>query len=460
MHLPCSSFLPGSPMLQITEHDREVSRPLAASLSAASGASALPFAQAGLFANDELLWDEAESASVDLLSSVRFPWYADDEIHSSALPQQPGLFGSTSVKIDRFHSGSSAYWDFRGYMLAGVPIGITATALPKRHPERVVDLVASYTAQGGLVFCDSGAFGAFCAGRSLDFASEVFPVYDRILSACTAPQNLRFVMPDVVGDPAASMALQHAHADRIRAWMDANVVCIFPLHSPSDTRFLSAIKTLADGRAFTIGVPSNLEAWSLSELLSFCARHQPASIHMLGLGQAQRVQAVGDEVARVSPLTSISCDSCTLIAHAGQGRRLTDRCRTRLADAIEWVMDDPCADVPFPDLSTYLADLLYTPNYLSEADVLMVAKHLDVDEQSLVMAGQTEGLAAVLSALDPDEQWLHEKLGTFVRDHLYQPKLERTLRGPIRAWEVARLAGMPEEDEPASLDKTELPVLS
>jgi len=446
-------------MLQRAEIDGSVSSPLACGLHA-QGLADLPFAQAGLFQDEDLSFVEPGSANVDLLSTVRFPWYASDDLHSSALPHQPGLFGSSAVKIDRFHSGSSAYWDFRGYMLAGVPIGITATALPKKDPEQVIGLVASYTSQGGLVFCDSGAFGAFCAGRSLDFASEVFPVYDRILSACTSTQNLRFVMPDVVGDPAASMALQHAHAERIRGWMDAKVVCIFPLHSPSDTTFLSAIETLSDGRAFTIGVPSNLEAWSLSELVSFCAKHQPVSIHLLGLGQAQRLRVVGEEVSRVSPRTSISCDSCTLIAHAGEGRRLTDRCRTRLADAIDWAMNDPCADVPFSDLSTYLADLLYTPNYLTQDDVSLIAQHLQVDPQALLVASQTEGLAAMLSPLDPDEEWLHEKLSEIVQEHLYRPKLERALRGPIRAWEVARLAGMPENDAGVGLDCVEEGVLS
>ncbi len=406
----------------------------------------LPFGQAALFADPDQK-SNVQTVAEDVLSTVRFPWYAADEIRATALLHQPCLFDAPAAQIVRFHSGSSAYWDFRGYMLAGVPIGITATALPGSRSSRVIGLVATYTAHGGTVFVDSGAFGAFCAGRELDFEADVFSVYDQILQACSTPKNLHFVMPDVVGDPVASMGLQRVHADRIHAWMDAGVTCIFPLHSPDDSSFLAAIKMLAGHRGFTIGVPSNVAAWSLPQLLSFCAAHRPASIHMLGLGNAQKVQAIGQEVLRVSPQTSLSCDSCTLIAHAGQGRRLTDRCRTRLADAIDWVMNDPSACVDLLDLATFVADVLTEPGFLPDADVIRLAKHFKVNESQLVRAGRAEGLSSVLCPLDPDEQWLHSALSEYVRDQLYVPKLEQVLRGPIRAWEVARLAGMPDELE-------------
>ena len=445
--MPSPTLLFDRLTMQSTEIHTEVARHVPCDVDAEYDANALPFTQAGLFADDALSWPAVDTEAERLFSKVRFPWYACDENRTSALPSQTGLFGCEAVKIDRFHSGSSAFWDFRGYMLAGVPIGITATALPKNNPDRLIGLVGQHTSQGGFVFCDSGAFGAFCCGRSLDFASEVFPVYDRILRACTAPQNLRFVMPDVVGDPQASMALQMAHVDRIRTWMDASVACIFPLHSPSDALFLSAIEKVADGRKFSIGVPSNLEAWSLPELLAFCERHKPASIHMLGLGQAEKIQMVGQEVAKVSPLTEISCDSCTLIAHAGEGRRLTDRCRTRLADAIDWVMNDPTADIDVLDLATFVAELLTVPDFLGDSDVLKLAAQFSLDPQSLLTASHDEGLSAVLGLIDPDEQWFHEALCAFVREHIYVPHLERLLRGPIRAWEVARLAGMPDELE-------------
>lgn len=368
-------------------------------------------------------------------AGVRYPWHQAEARGC----EQRALFEADAVPVERFHSGSSAYWDFRGYMLAGAAIGVTATELPKSDGGRFLQLVAQHTQRGGLVFVDSGAFGAFVARRALDFEAEVFPAYDGILGAGAIAPQLRLVMPDVVGDPEASLRLQRRHAARIRGWMDAGAQCIFPLHSPDAGRFLRAIQRIAQGRSFTVGVPSNLEAWTLRELLRFCERHQPARIHLLGLGQVDKVQAIAQALAGVSPHTTVSCDSCSLIAHVGTGRRLTDRCRTRLVDALQWVMMDTKADVPFPVLSTYVTHALYTPNFLDEAAVGLIAARFGVDLQAALEAARSVGLLDVLGPLDPDEEWLEEELFEFVRLEIYGPELERVLRGPIRAWEVARL---------------------
>lgn len=327
-------------------------------------------------------------------------------------------------------------------MLAGAPVGITATALPRSDGGRLLSVVAEYAGRGGLVFVDSGAFGAFVAGHAVDFEREVFPIYDELVCRCARPSQLRLVMPDVVGDPVASMDLQLRHAERIRAWIAAGAHCIFPLHSPTDGAFLDAIEAVTLGLPYTVGVPSNLEAWSFLELQRFCAERQPARIHMLGLGDSKKVTAVAQGVADVSPETEISCDSCTLLAHVGQGRRLTDRCKTRLADAVAWIMDDPTAKVPYPDLATYVTSLLYEPNFLSESDVRRLANRFDLNAGDVLRVGMVEGLSAVLGPLDPDESWLPRELAAFARDELLGPMLERELRGPIRAWEVARLVGM------------------
>lgn len=369
-------------------------------------------------------------------SRVRYPWnQAEPSIH-----QQRALFEAACVHVDRFHSGSSAYWDFRGYMLARASIGITATELPKGDGGRLLRLIAQHTQGGGLVFVDSGAFGAFVARRALNFEREVFPVYDAILGAGAPATQLRLVMPDVIGDPQASMCLQRRHASRIRAWMDAGAQCIFPLHSPDDQRFLRAIHAVAEGRAVTVGVPSNLEAWSFKDLTRFCERHRPPRIHLLGLGQADKVQAIAQALASVSEGTTISCDSCSLIAHVGQGRRLTDRCHSRLSDALQWIMHDTSAEVPFPVLSTCVTHALYTPNFLDERAVILIAERFGVEVSAALTAARTVGLLEVLSPLDPDEEWLESDLFEFIGLEVYGPELERLLRGPIRAWEVARLA--------------------
>lgn len=376
---------------------------------------------------------------------IKFPWYEKERERSNAAPAQTSLFGGDAMPVTRFHSGSTAFWDAKGFMLAGVPVGITATAMPKKHAERLLKELGDYTRKGGLVFVDSGAFGAFVARQRLDFAAEVFPVYDALMQACD-PRGLRLVMPDVVGNPEASMALQKQHAQRIRGWMKQGAQCIFPLHSPSDERFLKAIESLVEGMPWTVGVPSNLEAWSFPELQGFCERHQPGRIHLLGMGQPSRVRVVAEGVAQVSPGTEVGCDSCTLLAHVGYGRRLTDRCNTRLKDAVQWVMDDPTAEVPYPDLSTYVANVLYEVDYLKGEDIERLAARFGLNASALMVASKTEGLIAELGKIDPDETWFERELALFARDELLKPKLEALLRGPIRAWEVARLAGMPDEE--------------
>lgn len=379
----------------------------------------------------------------DRCANVRFPWYADEPAKACS---QGSLFDHAGAAPVKFHSGSSSFWDLRGCVLAGAPVGLTATAVGKASGRRTLRHARDYASRGGMVFCDSGAFGAFVAGRALDFEADVFPVYEQLLQGCKAPDNLHFVMPDVVGDPEASLALQLANAERLRGWMRSGVRCLFPLHSPTDDRFFDAIKAIAQGCEFTVAVPSNLEAWSLPELVRFCQRHEPARIHLLGLGNARGVDAVCDALARVSPLTQISCDSCTWLAHVGEGRRLTDRTRTRLRDAVRWVMEDSSAEAPFPTLSTYMTQALWTPNFLDERFLPGIARLFEIDEQHLIQAARTQGLLAVLGSLDPDDEWMQDVLREHLREHVYGVELARILRGPIRALEVARLAGLPAEE--------------
>lgn len=383
------------------------------------------------------------NASGGSLRRIRFPWF-EPELDKGGRHQQ-GLFGSGQAPM-RFHSGSTAYWDCLGVTLARQPVGIAATAVPKANRGKLFDLLARYNAEGGQVFVDSGAFGAFVAGESVDFQRDVFPVYDELIGRAVVREALHLVMPDVVGDPASSLRLQQTYATKIRGWIDAGATCIFPLHSPTDEGFLAAAYEVAGGRSIAIGVPSNLAAWSGAELARFCERVQPEMIHLLGLGSAERVQAMADMVHAVSPATRVTCDSCTLLAHVGYGRRLTDRCNSRLQDAVTWIMDDETAEAGFPDLSTYVCDVLRTPNFLTDVEVRGIAVHLQVDVDALLAASREAGLLAFLGTVDPDEQWVHRSLAEYVRKSVYRRKLEAELRGPIRAWEVARVAGLPDEE--------------
>ncbi len=119
------------------------------------------------------------------------------------------LFGlSVDVNADCFSavfaSGASCYWDARGTIEAGKSVGVVAGDMPPS----TIQLVRTYASSGGKVFVDSGAFSAFKKGETVDFEA-VFSVYDQLLNGLplSALQSMHLVMPDVVGDQAATTAL-------------------------------------------------------------------------------------------------------------------------------------------------------------------------------------------------------------------------------------------------------------
>lgn len=97
-----------------------------------------------------------------------------------------------------------------------------------------------------------------------------------------------------------------------------------------------------------------------------------------------------------------------------------------------------------PDLSTYLADVLCTPGFLSADQAECVAHYLGYRgpawRSRFVSAAAGPGLRDVLAQLDPDETWMPQAVANVVAERLYRPWLRRVLAGPIRAWEVARIA--------------------
>lgn len=121
----------------------------------------------------------------------RHPWWLEEQRTATRL--NPDLFSASSpAPVERFGSGASAFWDFLGYALVGMPVGVTATELTAKVRAKIV----SYVDRGGRVFVDSGAFGAFRAGKEMDFEGLVFPVYDDLCRRTQRRQGLLLVMPD------------------------------------------------------------------------------------------------------------------------------------------------------------------------------------------------------------------------------------------------------------------------
>jgi hypothetical protein len=397
--------------------------------------------------------DECESDTVDaeILDTLRFPWWASETRTPMAAPVD--MFAAPPAPVEKFGSGASAKWDFLGYAFVDAPVGVTATELRLG----VIDHIVAYLDRGGRVFVDSGAFGAFRAGRQLDFEREVFTVYDDLLRRTLKPHGLMIVMPDVVGDQQRTLWLQRQHLAHIRRWLDSGAECVFPIQDPTLDPVVSYhdVRALISGRAFTVGVPSNEHAWHPYQVIEFARAAKPSRMHLLGLAREAVLQQISSEVSAISPHTRLSADSCQIIAHAGRGRRLTDRCKTRLEDAVLWV-EGGAREVPLPDLSTYLTDVLYTPDFLGAQAAVKLGEALGYSGdawRAKFAAAAPVGMLEVLGSLDPDEEWLHDRMRNVVRELLYRPWLRKVLSGPIRAYEVARIAsgGDPEASRgPAS----------
>lgn len=375
---------------------------------------------------------------------VRHPWWLPEQA------AEPGretvdLFNDACLPDDvqRYGSGCSALWDFLGFALVHRPVGVTATKLGTA----VMPKILAYLDRGGRVMVDSGVFGAYRANRPLDFEKSVFPRYEQILSGTRQPSGVLLVAPDVLGDQISTLQLQRQHLPRIVRWMDLGASVMFPIQDAHNdpAAVHRQIRSMVGQRSFVVGIPSNEQAWLPHQVVSFAQREKPQRMHLLGVSRDSLVRQIAREVAAVSPGTRLSCDACPLIAHAGTGRRLTDRARSRLESAIEAVERGEYGDV-LPDLDMFRYDIIYTPNTLSAQQAIALGNALGrggPDWHARFVAASKTGFQELFAEMDPHEDWLHEALYAALQDSkdtIYRPWLRSILRGPIRAWEVGRLA--------------------
>ncbi len=158
--------------------------------------------------------------------------------------------------------------------------------------------LAAEVAKGADVFVDSGAFSLF--RRQLKAEGDVKPLdfdailgkYDALLEelhdadeAEEGNGQLLLVMPDVVGDQAASLDLIAKHAAWIKPLTYGDRVRpIIPIQKGT-LSLGDAYKRIAgilNTRRFIVGVPSSEEAVSTPELEAFLKHVHPQNLHFLG----------------------------------------------------------------------------------------------------------------------------------------------------------------------------------
>jgi hypothetical protein len=190
-----------------------------------------------------------------------------------------------------FSSGMSRRPDFEPALAVGHSIGVDINEMSQNACNA---LAAALVKSDAHVFVDSGAFAAFRAGlrgkpARVDFA-KVFDGYHKLaLAVCLADgggddaaSRLHFVLPDVVGDQVASLAMLREFQDEAGAYASDSIL---PVQggAMSLVAFYDAACEILGRTSLRIGVPSAEAAVDNAELAELLAtRDDIFGVHILG----------------------------------------------------------------------------------------------------------------------------------------------------------------------------------
>lgn len=264
-------------------------------------------------------------------------------VHVNAY-QRRGVAAHATPPVVSYSSGASSPGHLRGYILSGSPVGVSLAEFGEGSP--AWDMVVDYARHGGAVFVDSGAFPAFTKGQPVDWDRNA----DLVAKLChaAAGARLHLMMPDVIGDQAASLRLLRQRRgqvlDVIASGHDALVAIQRGKLSPHDCwREAVAILGTED---FTACVPSNKVAFSPAELGNLMQGPDgPDRVHFLGVaGNLPKLATLAAIVHKAHPTCVVTSDANRIRAKVGPGRPLTETRASMLAtlkDAFLSLLDDP-----------------------------------------------------------------------------------------------------------------------
>jgi|GEM_PF-3305563 len=222
-----------------------------------------------------------------------------------------------------FVSGQSRPRDIAAAAQMERPFGVDVGELSKRG---VDEIAAAVGRMGANVFVDSGAYSLFKKGLRAPEGVEVEPLdfgkilqkYDELLdrTATLADPEERtwgtfnLVMPDVVGDQAATLEALAAFAPEVQRFLgQAHVNPIFPLQKGDLSLFemWQAVAQHAGTQDFTVGIPGNAAAVTPEEVGEFVRQAKeagtlPPQIHFLGVGPGARLEELVDAVRDAGPM--------------------------------------------------------------------------------------------------------------------------------------------------------------
>lgn len=260
----------------------------------------------------------------------------------------PAHFRSTPVMS--FRSGASSPGIARGYIVSGVPFGVSMREMTPGSA--TWDMMVEYARRGGQVFVDTGAFTAFTKNEAMDWPKVVANY--RFLIRNAEGARLHIVMPDVVGDQAASLRLLQEHRGVARDVIASGHNALVPIQKgnlPPYLAWRAAVDVLGT-EDFTASVPSNAAAFTPADLADLVGGPvKPRRVHLLGIaGNKKRLAELVRIIHEGSPDTVVTSDANRLRAQVGEGRPVTMERPKQLAwmkDAFASLLDDPAQRAAF-----------------------------------------------------------------------------------------------------------------
>lgn len=223
-----------------------------------------------------------------------------------------------------FRSGLSRSKDFAAAVRASLPAGISMD----QCSDAFLSEVCAYIEFGGLVFADTGAFGAYRRGSPMGHAefSQFLDGFGRLMPA-SGLGSLWVVAPDVVGDQGASLVLLREFRPRLELLHRRGANIIVPLQRGglALSQLYRAIVELLRF-PFTSGLPSNAAALSADEVLEFLGACQPPAVHFLGAARSRRFRALLGDARHSLPNCAFSYDAAVIRQIAGTLGMPADGC--------------------------------------------------------------------------------------------------------------------------------------
>jgi ADP-Ribosyltransferase in polyvalent proteins/D-alanyl-D-alanine carboxypeptidase/Type III restriction enzyme, res subunit len=341
----------------------------------------------------------------------------------------------------------------RGYIQAGVPVGITALKENGKPIDGDVrQMIVDYARAGGHVFVDSGVVG----NPDLDF-DQVMASYAHLAVDVgeEGAKHLYIVAPDMlrqlpdgmwVGDPEKSRALQAQYQEQIRGFIAAGVQVIVPIQIGPDMA-QHAIDTIAQFPGLRMGLPTAHAAITLERLqelmdtVAYSHGQYITGVHFLGLSELnKKFDAFAATVRAALPQADITADASRTSSMMRTGRPAHTEVKARKEGRAEELID-----AQWDADTTEMAGEFFRGNFdaFTPTDLKKLADTLNISVAQLKKEAAGEG--GVQAAVD----------ATGLEDALFQKFYDiakgRMLRqeGPKARTEVIAESQQPAKSRPA-----------